>query len=153
MARTRAERRIHGRRTVDNLVKERQALLVLYGELASLRPYAANLETRGRLQRFCQLLVDYAALGHFEVYEHITRGVERRQRLADLAASVYPLIEATTREVVDFDARYASEPPCENLDSLAEDLSRLGEQLALRIECEDQLIDRLLASPSAQAAP
>ena len=138
------DRRVRTRELVAKLVHERQQMLVLFCEVAGLEPYGSEKPLQGRLQEFCQVMVDYIAFGHFEVYERITKGGERRRAVADLAAQVYPLIEAATQKAVDFSDRYAAGEDLGQRDSLAHDLSKLGENLAVRIEHEDRLIDSLL---------
>jgi regulator of sigma D len=145
------ERRVKTREVVEKLIKERQEMLVLYCEVAGLEPYNSSEPVTGRLQKFCQVMVDYIALGHFEVYERITKGTERRRSVTELAAAVYPFIEKATQKAVDFNDRYASEDQCTTLESLADDLSKLGEDLALRIEYEDRLIAGLIGKERVQS--
>jgi regulator of sigma D len=70
-----------------------------------------------------------------------------------LANAIYPRIEKTTKTAVDFndmfDGGNSYTPDLKK--KLPEHLSRLGEELATRIELEDQLINTLLA-PKAAAA-
>ena len=139
-----SDRRVRTREVVEKLIKERQEMLVLFCEVAGLEPYNSDEPVTGRLQKFCQVMVDYIALGHFEVYERITKGNERRRSVNELASAIYPMIEQATQRAVDFNDRYASEDQCTASETLAADLSKLGEELALRIEYEDQLIASLL---------
>ncbi len=132
------------RQMVGNLLAERQEMLVAYCRLAGLEPYNPDKLLKRQLEEFCQLLMDYTAFGHFELYRRISEGDERRVRVAQVARRVYSQIEEVTEKVVAFNDRYdASDHPLK-LDSLPNDLSGLGERLALRLELEDRLVEVLL---------
>ena len=59
-----------------------------------------------KLEDFNQQLVDYTALGHFEIYERIIDGKERRGNIKLVADRVYPTISETTQLFVDFNDKY-----------------------------------------------
>jgi len=135
------ERRRGSQDLVGKLVTERTEMLATYCRLAGVEPYNANDKTvQTLLQEFCQILVDYVAAGHFAVYERILEGKERLQEVANIAAQVYERIAQSTDMVLDFNDKYDCEDHCTVLDSLSKDLSKLGEELALRIELEDKLL-------------
>lgn len=97
-----------------------------------------------RLDKFCEVLVDYIAAGHFTLYDRITSGQERRKRTRELAEELYPRIADLTETVIQFSDKYESESEQpQTTDALTRDLSDLGEALATRIELEDKLIDTL----------
>lgn len=118
---------------------ERRELLSNYCELSALlkrdtRPAALGT----RLDRFCEVLVDYVSAGHFEVYRALLEANERRGKKAGAeSASLYHLIVPTTTVALDFNDRYFRGPAGH---SLARDLSRLGQVLASRFDWEDALI-------------
>ena len=145
------ERRERTKQTVAKLLRERQKVLVLFCQVAGLEPYTPDKHkpVLARLQEFCQLLVDYSAFGHFEIYERIGKGEERRARVVGIAEEVYPRIVETTSAAVAFNDRYDPSDHPLSLDHLSKDLSALGELLAARIELEDQLIAALLAREAA----
>jgi len=134
------ERRRGSQDLVEKLVTERTEMLATFCRLAGIEPYTPNKPVQKLLQEFCQILVDYVAAGHFALYERIVAGTERRRGLADLAAEVYPRIANTTDTALDFNDKYDCEDHCTALESLGADLSRLGEELAVRIELEDRLL-------------
>ncbi len=137
------ERRAGSRELVRKLLAERTEMLVLFCRLAGLEPFKEEKQRTSAqrlLQEFCQVLVDYIAAGHFGLYERIANGSERRQALAELAARYYPRIAETTDAALAFNDKYDCEDHCELTADLANDLSHLGEQLAARIELEDQLL-------------
>jgi regulator of sigma D len=142
------ERRTGSQDLVKKLVAERTEMLALYCRLAGLDPYGNSKGARGKqaqelLQKFCQVLVDYIAAGHFSLYERIINGTERRQPIAVLAEKLYPRIAASTEAALDFNDKYDCGDHCEIGPAFSDDLSRLGEELAARIEIEDKLIGQL----------
>ena len=138
------ERRHGSQDLVGKLVAERTEMLATFCRLAGIEPYNVNDKSvQTLLQEFCQILVDYVAAGHFAVYERILEGKERRQEVADIAAEVYARIAQSTDMALDFNDKYDCEDHCTALDSLSRDMSKLGEELALRIELEDKLLSAM----------
>ena len=142
------ERRTGSQELVQKLVTERTEMLSLYCQLAGLEPYGNSKNSRVKnsqemLQKFCQVLVDYIAAGHFSLYERIVNGTERRQQISALAENLYPRIAESTEAALDFNDKYDCGDHCEIAASFSDDLSRLGEELAARIELEDKLIRHL----------
>jgi len=142
------ERRTGSQELVQKLVSERTEMLSLYCQLAGLEPYGNNKGSRVKisqeiLQKFCQVLVDYIAAGHFSLYERIVNGTERRHQISTLAENLYPRIAKSTESALDFNDKYDCGDHCEITASFNDDLSRLGEELAARIELEDKLIRQL----------
>jgi regulator of sigma D len=140
---TTEERRGRSQQLIDKLITERTQMLVLFCRLAGVEPYVPGKSVQSLLQEFCQILVDYIAAGHFALYERIVEGTERRRDVVDLAGRLYPRIADSTDVALDFNDKYDCEDHCTALDSLSADLSRLGEELATRIELEDRLIHGL----------
>jgi regulator of sigma D len=138
------ERRGQTREIIEKLLAERQALLVAYCEVAGLEPYHPEKSVRSLLPRFCQLLVDYVAMIHFELYRRITEGTERRGQVLRVAAQVYPRLASTTDQAVEFNDRYEFLTPDKLGHSLAGELSGMGQTLAARFELEDRLFEALL---------
>ena len=131
---------------VNKLLSARQESLVLYQQLAALKPVPHPQSEPGchrLLQRFQDALVDYLALGPFQVYRVLedqpANSPYRRAR--ELGRQLYARIARTTQAALVFHDRYssaASQPS--SAKQLKQDLSRLGEQLAERIELEDQIV-------------
>jgi len=153
------DRRAGGHAVLERFVSERAEMLSQYWKVAGLSPYddvdstsnRTNLDIVVDLRRFCEVLVDYIAAGHFVLYERIASGQERRRAVAELARSLYPRISELTETVVRFNDKYdklvqqdAAALQDDALVSLDGDLSTLGETLAVRIELEDQLIAKLM---------
>lgn len=135
-----SERRTRSRDMIDKLLVERQEMLALFCQVAGLEPYSADKPVKEKLGEFCQVLMDYMAFGHFEIYDRISRGEERRNGVVDIAQEVYPRVVAATDAAVAFNDKYDSSDHELVLDKLPDDLSHLGEELAVRVELEDRLI-------------
>jgi len=143
------DRRERLRSTIEALIKLRQDVSRSYAMLAGIsaieqrdcEPCKVDHE---HLRRFCQIMVDYTAMGHFEVYQRIIEGKERRQAVKDAAADVYPAIAETTDHLIDFNDQYENfDASAEELERLAGDLPRLGEIIVMRGKLEDQILAAL----------
>jgi regulator of sigma D len=134
-------RRTRQTHTINSLLNERQQVLVSMCELAELESREVPPSTViDNLRSFNQKLVDYTALGHFEIYERIVEGRERRGNIKRVADQVYPSISVTTQQIVDFNDKYDGVDDEESLVDLYRDLSSIGEAMADRIESEDMLL-------------
>jgi regulator of sigma D len=144
---TENERRRGTRDSITKMVEERTEVLALYWRLAGFESFsdAKREPAQKLLQDFCQLLVDYIAAGHFSLYERIVNGTERRRDIASLAQELYPRIADTTAVALDFNDKYDCGDHCDITVAFKADLSRLGEELAVRIDLEDRLIARMIA--------
>ena len=140
------DRRSGTRALIDKMLSERQRMLVLFERLAGVEPYADEMPDNELLQEFSQILVDYIASGHFGLYERITEGKERRRGVVKLAEQLYPRIANTTQVAVEFNDVYEKTNGESISGELTQMLSRLGEELAVRIELEDQLISEMLGN-------
>ncbi len=138
------DRRSGTRSHIDNMLSDRQRMLVLFERLAGVEPYADELPNDELLREFSQILVDYIASGHFGLYERITEGKERRRGVVKLAEELYPRIADTTQVVIEFNDAYEKSNGTNISGNLPQILSKLGEELAVRIELEDQLISEML---------
>lgn len=143
------ERRERLHHTIKSLVELRQNVIVSFCELAGVSSFdkrsseTHNLDAT-KLRSFCQLMVDYTAMGHFEVYQRIIEGKERRSAVKDVADEVYPAIAQTTDFLIDFNDKYdAFEATPEELQLLNGDLEKLGQILSIRGELEDQILAAL----------
>lgn len=144
------ERRDRTRNELLSLMHDRNEMLSQYcllaGSNSTKNPAEYGIENEAELlQEFCENLIDYLARGQFELYQRITDGNERRKDIIELANNIYPRIAASTNYAVDFNDEYDK---CQNalgsFDHYGERLSKLGEELAIRFELEDQLINSLL---------
>jgi regulator of sigma D len=93
--------------TINELLAERQEVLVGYCELAALEAGGGELDkVLTELKKFTQMLVDYTALGHFEIYQRIMDGKERRESIKAIAHDIYETISRTTDFFVEFNDKY-----------------------------------------------
>ena len=128
--------------TIEKMLSERQEVLVTYCRLAGLQPYSPT-EDAGLLQRFCELLIDYSAFCHFEIYERLIDGREQREQVVEAARDAYPRIAEATEVAVEFNDKYDAADHTLVLDQLERDLGKVGEELAVRIEMEDRIVAAL----------
>ena len=138
--------RPRSRKLIEDMLQQRQQMLVLLWELSKLDFAKVDQNIRETLEEFQEILVDYIATGHFGLYQRISEGTERRQSVLETAREIYPRIAKTTDVAVEFTDKY------EALDApviearLTTDLSTLAEEIATRIELEDRLIVAMLGT-------
>jgi len=125
---------------ISELLNERQELLVLFCRLMGMEPFASHRPALDRLAQFCQTLVDYAGLAHFELFEKLIDDASDQPPVRARAKELYQPLVDNTQLVVAFNDKYDGVDHEMELESLAEDLSELGEVLAARFEIEDALI-------------
>ena len=137
---------------IEHLLNERKQLLSLLLQSSNINATNSGDYDPELLEEFCQVLVDYIAACHFGLYERIVEGKERRQAVSDIAVNVYPRIEQTTQVALAFNERYEMDKGKVDLSLIQQDLSKLGEELATRIELEDQLIGQLQSQDSIKSS-
>ena len=144
------ERRARTRKEIKKLIEERNPVLSQYYNLAKYTEDPDNdlSSTIELLEEFCQDLVDYMATGHFEIYRRIEDGNERRDEISTLAEKILPRINNTTQIAIAFNDLYDDTTNIESdaIDQLPNYLAKLGEELATRIDLEDQFINTLLTT-------
>jgi len=142
------ERRARTRKEIKKLIEDRNSVLSQYYNLAKLTEDSKDDlgDTTELLEEFCQELVDYMATGHFEIYRRIEEGNERRDEILTLAEKIMPRINTTTQIAIAFNDLYDDTSNIDNeaIEQLPNYLAKLGEELATRIDLEDQLINTLL---------
>jgi len=137
------ERRSRSDSIEEHLTDERADMLAQFCRIAGVEPWEdphSTEELKTMLQQFCEILVDYLAAGHFGLYQRFIDGEERREEIRILAEKLYPKISETTQMALDFNDKYEDEAHKEFDKSFSDDLSKLGQALAVRIELEDQLL-------------
>lgn len=129
---------------IDNWLDERQKVVIIYCQLAGLPPYQQekrSLPEQALITKFCQVLLDYASTGHFEIYEQIIEksklnGEDNLKKAQDL----YSRITTTTDTALNFNDKYAENASDKTLLDFDKDLSELGQIMEGRFEREDQLL-------------
>jgi regulator of sigma D len=125
---------------LERWLGERRALLCRYNKIVvALDGQPAGEMLALHQHALCELLVDYASAGHFEVFHEL---VHEAECFADgscaLAGSLMPAIGDTTEVILAYEEKYgASGHPN---GKLRRDLSALGEVLESRFVLEDRLI-------------
>lgn len=130
---------------LDNWLDARQKLVILYCELAGLPPYQQEkrcLPKQAVITEFCQLLLDYASTGHFEVYHQIIEQskLDGKENLK-IAQELYSRITTTTDVALNFNDTYAENASDKTLLNFDNDISKLGQVMESRFEREDQLLE------------
>jgi len=140
------DRRARLRSTIDSLLERRQRVLVGYCKIADEKNTADVETTAEDFRTFCQTLIDYTALGHFEIYQRIIEGKERRTAVKEVADQVYPNIAKTTDFLIDFNDKYdAFVASGDQISMFENELSQLGEVIGERVELEDRLLAALIS--------
>lgn len=140
MTETPTERKAHDHRVIQELLDERRQLWSLFSALDPQRPASAPDALEARIREFCQVLVDYISLGHFEIYPRLTEVPERRARVQTLANTLYPRFAEATDAAIEFNDKYEALPGSALRTQLVPDLQRLKDALSIRFALEDQLI-------------
>ncbi len=127
---------------VDRWLNERQELIVLYCSINGMDQFDDDKRpVASKLKELCQILVDYASAGHFEVYEQLLREAgEFNDGGVELANAVLPELELNTSKCLQFNDHCES---ISSLQGLQEAISALGETLAERFSYEDKMIESL----------
>ena len=137
------DRRVNSIERLDALVSSRTSTLAKLADLASRQPFHPEPSMEKALREFCEALIDYTASAHFQLYRYLADSRERRRSVLSVADRFYPTIVETTDVILRFNDKYESMSFDNSVEFLAEDLSNLGECLAERIQCEDEVIDAL----------
>lgn len=130
---------------IDNWLEERQEVVILYCQLAGLPPYQQekrSLPEQALITKFCQILLDYASTGHFEIYQQIIEqsklnGEENLKKAQEL----YSRITTTTDTALNFNDKYAENASDKTLLDFDRDLSELGPIMESRFAREDELLE------------
>lgn len=129
---------------VDELLAERQQLLIGLRDLAEAKGNAPAAKREQGLQRFCALLMDYSALWHFELYDYLQKHRAQFANAMQVAELIEQRIVLASERAVDFNDKYDAQSGALDLTTLDKDLSALGEQLAARIEAEDKILSAMV---------
>lgn len=128
---------------IDRWLKERQELLVVFCKLSeAAQDDMLDEYSEKSLQNLCQILVDYVSAGHFEVYNQLLKeGQEfNNQEGLRTASQSFKTIDSSTEYILEFNDKYQE---TDDLITLIDDLSQLGEIMAARFEAEDSMIEAL----------
>jgi len=125
---------------VKELLQERGQLLSAFCTLAGMDEKTAIEARRRLLQRFCQLLMDYASLWQFELQPLILESGQRNAAAREALRQLQPRILGADEVALEFNDRYEASDPAQGLARLEQHLSALGERLAERFDAEDRIL-------------
>lgn len=125
------------------LIEERQQLLAKYIDL--LKIDIEDIEGLPEaITAFNQLLTDYAAIGHFELFEPLDNAELRDESVRSVLSEIKVTLNQETDGFLRFSERYGKQQlDSSNLSGLVDDLEVLGLLMAQRFEKEDQFIELL----------
>ena len=129
---------------IDKWLLERKSLIVGLCDL-SVNPGSSEENKAEKFQSFCQLLVDYVSVGHFEVYEQlVAEAAEYDDGGIELAKKIIPLIQVSTEVALNFNDRFDDIHKVDDgIEGLIKELEELGKTLEDRFALEDNLIESL----------
>ncbi len=137
-------------RSIDHIIakwlQERQDLIVLMCAIDGLTQFTPqNTPTKIRVQAFCQVLVDYISVAHFEIYNRLINEAELfGENGCNFVNLFYPKIQLSTDAALEFNDKYDFSAAIEvDFTDLSDDISKLALQLEERFEIEDKLIAKL----------
>ena len=131
---------------IERWLEERRELLAKYCDLTEVIDVSDNaVKHVEELQEFCELMVDYISVGHFEIFDQLHKEGQLFEDASglDKESNLLEKIQTTTEYILDFNDKYLSS---HDLDARIIDLASLGEIFAQRFGLEDKLIDVLHSS-------
>jgi len=138
---------------VERWLEERQQLIVEFCAAGGVHEDETSEQLQQRLQKFCQILVDYVCAGHFEIYYQLIREAEEFQDgSANIAQNLLPELNENTAIAMEFHDQFVEANDDTDMSDLSKKLSKLGETMELRFEIEDRLIDVMHKAHKAMVA-
>lgn len=118
----------------------RQKMMVAFNQLCMLKPFnkLPPEQAQQAVEHFCTEVIDYLSFGQFKVFERITEFMPSDGKDARDVKILLSKIFSSTIQSIEFHDKYTQNF---QMASLEEDLSKLGERLAHRLDWEDQLLD------------
>lgn len=123
-------------------LEDRNRLFIALYKLSGIHPYSSTHDSRS-ISRFCEKMIDYLSLGHFRIFEQLSQHNYSSKR----AETMHNELRNSTQLLVELNEKYSTEKNHEiENESVQQDLSKLGEYLAERVEIEDRLVACLLGN-------
>ncbi|OKY27577.1 Rsd/AlgQ family anti-sigma factor [Thalassotalea sp. PP2-459] len=133
--------------TIDNWLQERQAVLVAYCDLIDLQnsdSIAQKTPEKRKIQRFCQLLMDYISASHFEIFNDVIEQCQKKGPAdKQKAEKIFPTLNKSTDLALAFNDQFAEATNIKLPDNFDLQLSTLGRAMEDRFNQEDQLLAML----------
>lgn len=134
-----SEQRTQSLHMVNRLLVARNRVLTLFERTVRLSSNQPDEVQSALLKLLGSAIEAYMFSTQVTLYERLLSENERRQGLRERGKSLYPRIEKTTARALLFAQHYQRQ--LENIQRIRTDLSLLGQELAVRIELEDQLFN------------
>lgn len=138
--------------SIRNWLDARQKMMVAFNQLCMLKPFEdlPEEDVAHCVEKFCTEVIDYLSFGQFKVFEHLTKVIPKDGPDARNIKILLSKIFSSTIHSIEFHDKYIQRF---KLNDLEKDLSKLGEQLAHRLDWEDQLLDLAYEHIYAQSPP
>jgi len=126
--------------SIRDWLDARQKMMVAFNQLCLLKPFVelSGEQAQQSVEHFCTEVIDYLSFGQFKVFENITKFMPSEGKSARNAKILLSKIFSSTIQSIEFHDKYIQSF---DLNTLEKDLSKLGIQLAHRLDWEDQLLD------------
>lgn len=132
---------------INGMIIQRRELVLSYMNLLNdtvmrnIEGGKSDNELAAEITSFCEKLVDYLSHGHFDLFPKIFEITEQSSgRSLSIARRTLAAIDRNTESLTDFNDRYAEDIYSDRLDSLPEEIEKLGALLESRFRLEDRLI-------------
>lgn len=128
---------------VERWIEDRRELLAEYCELTEITDFSdVGSGHEAKLAKFCELMVDYVSVGHFEIFIKLNESATlfANEEGVGLSQPILAKIQITTDQILNFNDKYTT---TKDLETLIIDLASLGEVFVQRFADEDTLIDVL----------
>lgn len=128
---------------LQSWLQQRKTLIIQFNTLCQLRPFQLCKDPNSldaNIITFCQILIDYIAMGQFQVFEQLLTSIEKKPCNQQAAQELYNRLKQTSLQALTFSDQY-TEPF--DIKELENDLCTIGELLATRFDLEDDLIGLL----------
>ncbi|ADZ89898.1 sigma D regulator [Marinomonas mediterranea] len=138
---------------IDRWLLQRRQLIEALVTIKGLGEYTPT--DTPKIQRLCEMLVDYVSVGHFGVYEQLALEAKDFNDTGALALfkKLMPEIESTTEVAIEFNDKYDTKEHCNaQLEELPFSIQTVSVVMAERFGFEDQLIERLHHAHSEKTA-
>lgn len=125
---------------LQSWLKNRQSLIIQFNTLCQLRPFQLCKDHQlldESIIGFCQTLIDYIAMGQFQIFEKLLMIIEQNGLATTETTQLFHRLKETTLKALEFSDQYTD--PFE-IEKLENDLCTIGEILATRFDLEDDVI-------------
>lgn len=125
---------------IHSWLDARQKMMVGFNVLCLLKPFhlANQKELRRAIEEFCGDLIDYMSFGQFKIFEHLVHLAPSQPQKNNTMKHLLSNIFSSTIQGIEFHDKYMAQADYSHFE---QDLSKLGEHLAHRLDWEDQLLE------------